>query len=54
MRRDEMNKVLLSCLAGLMAVTLVGPASAQPQYKANMKLASALAMDHPYMLGAQK
>jgi tripartite ATP-independent transporter DctP family solute receptor len=54
MRRNEMKKVLLPCLAGLMVITLVGSVSAQAQYRANIKLASALAMDHPYMLGAQK
>jgi len=46
-----MKRAILSSLAVLMMVALAGPAAAQ--YKATMKLASALALDHPYMLGGQ-
>jgi len=47
-----MKRAILSCLAVLIMVALAVPAAAQ--YKVTMKLASALAMDHPYMLGGQK
>jgi len=47
-----MKRVVMSGLAILMVFALVGPAAAQ--YKATMKLASTQAMDHPYMVGAQK
>jgi tripartite ATP-independent transporter DctP family solute receptor len=47
-----MKKILMSVLVTLMVFVLIGPASAQ--YKATMKLGSAVPMDHPYNVGAQK
>ena len=47
-----MKRVIVLGLAVLVMVALAGPAAAQ--YKATMKLASALALDHPYMVGGQK
>jgi tripartite ATP-independent transporter DctP family solute receptor len=47
-----MKKGVMLSLVLLMVFALVGPASAQ--YKASMKLGCSLAMDHPYMIGAQK
>ncbi len=47
-----MKKALVSSLAVLLVLVCVGPTWAQ--YKATMRLASALPMDHPYMVGAQK
>ena len=47
-----MKRALVLCLAMVMVVLWIGPASAQ--YKANMRLASTQPMDHPYMVGAQK
>ena len=47
-----MKRAILSGLAVPTIVALAGPAAAQ--YKATMKLALALALDHPYMLGGQK
>ncbi len=49
-----MKKVLLFCVAALVILTRVGSAPAQSPYTATMKLASALSMDHPYMVGAQR
>jgi hypothetical protein len=48
----DMKKALVLCLAVVMVVLWIGPASAQ--YKATMRLASTQPMDHPYMVGAQK
>jgi len=47
-----MKRAVLLSFAVLMTLALAWPAAAQ--YKATMKLASALALDHPYMIGAQK
>jgi tripartite ATP-independent transporter DctP family solute receptor len=47
-----MKKALVLGLAFGWVLLCVSPASAQ--YKATLKLASALPMDHPYMVGAQK
>ena len=47
-----MKKALAVSLAAVLVVLWIGPASAQ--YKATMRLASALPMDHPYRVGAQK
>jgi tripartite ATP-independent transporter DctP family solute receptor len=47
-----MKKGVLLGMVLMMVFALVGPASAQ--YKASMKLGCSLAMDHPYMIGAQK
>jgi len=47
-----MKKALALSLAAVLVVLWFGPASAQ--VKATMRLASALPMDHPYMVGAQK
>lgn len=47
-----MKRALALSLAAVLVVLWIGPASAQ--YKATMRLASALPMDHPYMVGAQK
>ena len=47
-----MKRVWALSLAVVWVVLWIGPASAQ--YKATMRLASALPMDHPYMVGAQK
>src|SRR5512137_2079618 len=48
----KMKRALVLCLAVVMVVLWIGPASAQ--YKATMRLASTQPMDHPYMVGAQK
>jgi len=47
-----MKKALVLGFAVALIVFCIGPA--QAQYKATMRLASALPMDHPYMVGAQK
>jgi TRAP-type transport system periplasmic protein len=47
-----MKRALALSVAAVLVVLWIGPASAQ--YKATMRLASALPMDHPYMVGAQK
>jgi len=47
-----MKRALALSFAAVLVVLWIGPASAQ--YKATMRLASALPMDHPYMVGAQK
>jgi TRAP-type transport system periplasmic protein len=47
-----MKRALALSLAAVLVVLWIGPASAQ--YQATMRLASALPMDHPYMVGAQK
>jgi len=47
-----MKKALVLGFAVALIVFCIGPA--QAQYKAAMRLASALPMDHPYMVGAQK
>jgi tripartite ATP-independent transporter DctP family solute receptor len=47
-----MKRALVLSLAAVLVVLWIGPASAQ--YKSTMRLASALPMDHPYMVGAQK
>ena len=47
-----MKKTMLFCLALILVVIWIGPASAE--YRATMKLASTQTMDHPYMVGAKK
>ncbi|MDP2861780.1 MAG: TRAP transporter substrate-binding protein DctP [Desulfobacterales bacterium] len=47
-----MKKTMLLCLALILVVIWIGPASGE--YKATMKLASTQPMDHPYMVGAKK
>ncbi|RPH49950.1 MAG: DctP family TRAP transporter solute-binding subunit [Desulfobacteraceae bacterium] len=47
-----MKKTMFLCLALILVVMWIGPASAE--YRATMKLASTQPMDHPYMVGAKK
>ncbi|MHB8770354.1 MAG: TRAP transporter substrate-binding protein [Syntrophales bacterium] len=47
-----MKRTIVSCIVILAFLLWTGPAAAE--YKATLKLASALAMDHPYMVGAQR
>jgi tripartite ATP-independent transporter DctP family solute receptor len=49
-----MKKVLLNFLPALIVIVLAGAAWAQSPYRGVMKLASAVPMDHPYNVGAQK
>jgi len=48
----EMKKVLVLGFAVLMVFALMGTASAE--FKATMKIASVMDMNHPYMVGCQK
>ncbi len=47
-----MKRVFFGCIAAILVCVWVGVASAE--YKKTMKLASALPMDHPYMVGSKK
>ncbi len=47
-----MKKTIAFCFAVLATILWTGSATAE--HKATLKLASALAMDHPYMVGAQR
>ena len=47
-----MKRVFMLVFAALMAIPWIGTAAAE--YKATLKLASAVNMDHPYMVGSQR
>jgi tripartite ATP-independent transporter DctP family solute receptor len=49
----KMKKVLTVALTILIAIAWIEPAAAA-EYKATLKLASVVNMDHPYMLGGQR